>query len=107
MFDTFDTFLTEWLQHQDLGEIDVVFEPQYKYIFDYDENLLVDFVGKIENIEIDLKKIESKINRKIEMKNLNKSNRTTNPYHSEYTNESFEIISKIYAKDIALFNYDF
>jgi hypothetical protein len=107
MVDTFDTFLTEWLQHQDLGEIDVVFEPQYKYIFDYDENLLVDFVGKIENIEIDLKKIESKINRKIEMKNLNKSNRTTNPYHSEYTNESFEIISKIYAKDIALFNYDF
>jgi hypothetical protein len=107
MFDTFDTFVTEWLQHQDLGKIDIVFEPQYKYIFDYNDNLLVDFVGKIENIEIDLKKVKSQINIKTELQQLNKSNRRQEGYKSHYKSETAEIIERLYSNDIALFNYKF
>jgi hypothetical protein len=107
MFNTFETFVTEWLPYQDLRKTDVVFEPQYKYVYDTNNQLLVDFIGKIENIDTDLKKIKLQINKKIEVKQLNKSNRQQEGYKAYYTPKSAEIIEKIYHNDIALFNYEF
>ena len=46
VFKDFKTFVTEWLPYTDLEREDVVFERQYKYIYDFDGNLQVNFVGK-------------------------------------------------------------
>jgi len=106
IFDDFDTFLFDWLQYQNLLEIDVVFAPQYHFICDDDDQLLVDYVGKMETLESDIIKISEKLGRPIDIKHLNKSTKQKD-FRSYYSDKSIELVAKIYQKDIDMFNYSF
>ena len=50
-FVSFETFVKNWLVKQNLNKIDGVFSPQFLYLFDCDDNLLVDQFYHLEDIE--------------------------------------------------------
>ena len=83
--------------------------PQYKYIYDKKGNLLVEFVGRFENLQNDF----DKVCRNLGIKDSVLSNRESTasagrkPYKEYYDIETIGIIEKIYKKDIELFNYKF
>jgi hypothetical protein len=78
---------------------------QKAFLYDAQGNLLVDFVGKIENINQDYQHICDKIGVKNELKHVNKS--IHKDYRKMYTDRTFELINAAYAEEIELFGYDF
>ena len=84
------------------------FKPQFNYL-SINGELCMDFIGKIENLKNDWSIIKKDIgfnylpdighNRKSK---LNKGN-----YKEHYDSETYEIVSRIYKKDIDFFGYDF
>lgn len=82
------------------------FRPQYKFICDKNFKIKVDFVGRFENLETDLRIVAKKININcsLPMRNLSKRRKD---YRKYYDNETYEIIADFYQKDIDLFGYGF
>lgn len=77
---------------------------QYQFIYDDNDNLLVDFIGHMETFDEDFKYICSKVDykpNKIEHKNKS----TKSDWKSYYTGETFALTQKRFAKDIKLFGY--
>lgn len=106
-FRDFDTFVNEWLAIKDLTKVDYVFQPQYLFVLDSNERNLLDFIGKIERIDEDIKKLSVLLNRKIEIPVLN---RVTTPGSYKKYYRDRQLINKvgdIYSKDVNYFNYDF
>ena len=109
--------------------------PQYDFLYDQNGTLLVDFVGKIENLQADFAHVCNKLN--INTKTLPHRNKSTsifnrrdnNPvlllrsirskfsitqrkntfehYVDYYDNESIEFVARLYKKDIETFDYKF
>jgi hypothetical protein len=77
------------------------FIPQYKYIYDSDLKLMVDFIGKYENLENDFEKISNVIPT---AKCLEKIN-IKEPYSINLTDTDISIIKTIYEKDFELLEY--
>ena len=78
---------------------------QSGFLLDSEGNLLVDFVGKVENIEEDFSKICKKIgiNSKLPFTNVSKHTH----YRDYYDAETRDLTAKIYQEDIARFGYMF
>ena len=89
-------YKNEWFQHNRL---------QYDYIFDDNNKLLVDFIGRIENIDTDWSIIAEKIgiNKKLPYRNVSNSG----DYKKYYNNETKSLVAKRYKKDIDFFGYKF
>jgi hypothetical protein len=78
------------------------FRSQYSYLY-YKGKLLVDFIGKFENINEDYKIIKEKYNL-TDLPHINKSNEKKN-YRDYYSKELIELVSVRYKNDIEKFNY--
>lgn len=81
--------------------------PQYNFLYDEEENLLIDFIGRYENLENDLKLILKKINytKEVILPRLNTNDKAFNK--EEYlTEHNKSVIYEKYKKDFMLFNYD-
>ena len=79
---------------------------QSNMICDRGGRLLVDFIGKMETLEADWKKVCSKIN--IEYQPLpHKKNSNRGQYQEFYTPETIEKVRVHWARDIALFDYSY
>jgi hypothetical protein len=99
-FRSFDSFIQEWLCHN--IDNNILFKPQYKYLCSTQNQFLVNYIGKIEN-KVEINSVLSKrLNRKIEIDHLNK----TNPnIKYEISKESTKIVEKIYELDYELLLY--
>ena len=78
----------------------------YKWVYDQKENNMLDFVGKVENLQNDFNtacKLISIPSEKISRRNQTKGEHYTKLYDNKMT----EIISKVYIKDIDYFGYKF
>jgi len=106
LFNDFETFVTEWLSTADLNKEDVVFAPQYWYIYDVNMQCLVDYIGRIETLADDVKALEKKLGVEIIIEQLNKSSRSSS-YRDYFNNDTKNIVADIYKKDIELFKYEF
>lgn len=75
--------------------------------FFYDHEVkLVDFIGKMENLNEDFAKVCRKINvNMVDLPHLNKSN--DKKYQEFYNEKTKNLIYRIYKKDIELFEYEF
>jgi hypothetical protein len=100
-FESFDKFVAEWLVNQDLKKIDGVFRPQYLYLYDEDENLLVDSIYKLEGIESGMAELSNKINRDIVLEHHNKSEVEA----LSISEDLMDTIFKLYKKDFELLSY--
>ncbi|XAK38146.1 sulfotransferase family 2 domain-containing protein [Campylobacter coli] len=80
------------------------FTPQYKFLCDSEKNILVNFVGKFENLEEDFKKILKILSRKDKLIHINKSLHAN--YKKYYNDAMYKIIRDIYRDDFEIFDYD-
>ncbi|RTI85100.1 sulfotransferase family 2 domain-containing protein [Campylobacter jejuni] len=105
-FDTFEQFVLA-LKNKNIKDKILSwqhFTPQYKFICDENKNILVNFIGKLENINNDFKIVKNELNFD---RNLIHSNSSKHEIFSNYYNEkTYNIIAELYKEDFALFDYD-
>ncbi len=101
----FDEFVEAVFTISD-DDADQHFRSQYIFITDKEKRLLVDYVGRFENLENDFSHVLKIIHAgDHSLNHLNKTNRTN---YREYYNERTEkMVAQRYADDISLFNYKF
>ena len=93
------------------GQTERPFQPQYNYLVDKDEKLIVDFIGRYENLIEDWRQICDHLNitrnrfRFMELQHYNNSIRDS--YRTYYNDEDVKRVHSIYREDIELFGYLF
>ncbi|GAC23345.1 hypothetical protein GMES_1046 [Paraglaciecola mesophila KMM 241] len=83
------------------------FIPQYKFLFDNSNELLCDYVGKIENIEDVESRVSKEINRNIVFSKKNVVNKNPMSIDSVYTHKMLEVVNKLYEKDFTMLDYEY
>ena len=78
----------------------ILFQNQTDWVDDR-----LDFIGKFENYDKDVKFICDNLNISFKHVHLNKS--THNHYSTYYDQESIDLVAKIYKKDIEILGYDY
>jgi hypothetical protein len=102
-FRTFDSFVFEWLVHQDLSSVDGVFRPQYLYLCDK-SGIIVDYVATIENLCNDIDVVSLAVNRVIHIEHNNQS---CSENLIEPSIETIQLVQHLYEKDYVTFGYPF
>jgi chondroitin 4-sulfotransferase 11 len=87
----------EWLKNG------IYVEPQSEFLIDKDNQLIVDFVGKFENIKSDFKIVCKNLGVNLELLHLNQT--THEKYRNYYDDETYNLILNHFKVDIELFNY--
>jgi len=105
-FQSFERFVVEWLSEHRIGPIEHHFRPQTSYLCDASGKLLVDHVGRVENLEPTFDFLRENLH---EIRTLPDSNRSGDAvdYRSFYTPELVELVGSIYAQDVKTFGYAF
>jgi hypothetical protein len=84
------------------------FKQAYQFVFNKNGKLLIDYVGKFEQIEISLAQIAKDLNITSEFGKINVSApKKANQTASFYDNDTALIVEKLFAKDIQTFDYQF
>ena len=78
---------------------------QVRWLKNRKRELLVDFIGRFENIEKDFKKLCSELGTKGQLPHVNRTEHTH--YKNYYDDETKRIIANIYAEDLEQFSYAF
>jgi hypothetical protein len=81
------------------------FHSQHEFLTDRSGNLLVDFVGRFENLEDDFRKVRDRLQASVELPHLLPSRRQ--PYQDYYDGRLRALVARRYRKDIELFGYGF
>jgi len=79
--------------------------PQVAWITDKKNNIMVDYIGKVENIKADAEKIFKIIGIKERLPHLNKT--IHKEYQGYYSRKTKKIVEQIYKEDIKTFHYNF
>ena len=105
-FQTFERFVREWLVRRDVRKLDFSFRPQSLFVCDRLGGIIVDHAGRVEDLAPTMDFIRDKLGR---IPSMPRSNRSGEPldYRRFYTPDLAELVGRIYARDIALFGYDF
>ena len=103
-FSSFDLFVQNWLVHQDLNNTALVFRPQFKFLYDNEMRLLVDYVGKFEELSVVEKVLSQKLQRYIIFEKSNVSQRVRD-YRTYFNDSTREMVYDLYREDFEYFNY--
>ncbi len=103
----FESFILGWLNAENIDTF-AHFVPQYKYLCSpLSKHPIVDFLGYYEHLASDFKYICNKIGIKVDLQELNTTKNDRRDYKNYYTNETKQIVEKLYKNDIELFGYTF
>jgi len=105
-FDSFDKFVIE--TNNKLPQLSEHFKPQHRWLTINDQLCKEINVFRFEELNSLKITLSKQFNLQGEMPHMNMSHEhinKTNDYLRYYTNESLQIISRIYAKDFKMFNY--
>ena len=79
--------------------------PQHRYLCDSGDNIMVDFIGRYENLQEDWRKVCDRVGMYVDLQRLNVGKHR--PYREYYTRSStIDKVAKMYEKDIEMFNYE-
>ena len=86
--------------------LELVRYGQYPFLSDENNNIIVDFIGRFENLQADFNKVCDKIG--VSHKQLGLSNTSKHKHYTEYYNDYTEkLVREKYAIDIETFGYKF
>ncbi len=101
-FRSFSSFLSEWLAFQELHKLDRIFWPQSSFLST--DNSALDFVGKVEEMELAEEWLRDNYNADMEIPHLNRGQEI--PANSSgISAENMRIIKGIYKMDYSRFKY--
>ena len=104
-YNTFPDFVGGWLAQQQLDRLDGIFQLQSDFLLDSTGQIAFDYVGRFEALPDTALCLTQLLGHEILLPWLNKSQQIQ--YHKIYTPETRDLVAKIYARDIAMFGYDF
>lgn len=104
MYKSFEDFVMNGLSQNLINKI-IHLMPQYQYICGSKGEILVDFVGRFENLEHDVASLSKKLNMKINLPHYNYNKKKN--YRQVYTKEMESRVYQFYQKDIDIFGYVF
>ncbi len=82
----------------------ILFRPQFEFVTDKSENLLVDYICRFENLQKDFDEVCGKLN--FPQTNLGKINSTdSTKYRNFYDEELTQMVREFYQKDFEIFDY--
>jgi len=80
--------------------------PMHQWVTDSNKKVVVDFVGRYENLHDDFSKVCQKINIKTpELPQVYKTNHK--PYKDYYSQATIDKVASVYKDDIEIFGYDY
>lgn len=103
VFGSFSSFVNNWLIFQNPEDIDLIFRPQYIFVTDNSDNVLVKWLGKIERKTEIESTVFNALGLKVHLEKRNTSKR--NDFRSYYNSEIQELVYDYYKKDFELFDY--
>ena len=103
-FKDFEDFILNGLNKKLIYQI-THFIPQHEYLCDSKGNILVDFIGRFENLDKDIILLSKKLKKDINLSHHNFNSKLD--YTEVYTDEMIYRVSNIYQKDIDIFKYNF
>ncbi len=102
-FNSFEDFVCNGLDESIIYKISH-FIPQTEFISNKNNDIIIDFVGKYENLENDISKLSKKLGKVIELPLLN-SNVNKPTYQEVYTKEMRDIVYEVYKRDFEILKY--
>lgn len=84
----------------------MLFRPQVEFILDEKDEIMVDFLGRYENLEKDWEKVKNKLKIEEELAHLNKSDNIERLKKENLSKMSIKILNDFYEKDFKILNYD-
>ena len=103
-FSDFEDFVLNGLNNKIIYEI-IHFVPQSEFICDKNGKIMVDFVGRFENLNNDLNSISIKTNKEFTLGHHNKNFKKK--YRKIYNNDMKIKVYEVYKRDFVVFNYNF
>jgi len=82
-----------------------MFMPQVDWISDANGQIIVDYVGRFENLSGDFRDVCEKIGRDAQLPHEKQS--SNRDYRTAYTAKSADTVARVFARDIAEFGYSF
>jgi hypothetical protein len=86
--------------------IDGLSHPQIDYLIDLDGTILVDFIGRFENLADDYQHVADKIGISIPLPHR-RGEKARTDYREYYSDELVDLVAKHYERDIEEFGYTF
>lgn len=105
-FESFERFVMEWLARRDVRRLDFIFQPQSRFVCDARNRLLVDHVGRLENLEPTFAFVEKVIGEPLQIPWENSSGERVE-YREFYSAQMAKVVGDIYHDDVAAFGYSF
>ena len=107
--DDFETFLRWKLDPQRPYQfhIDTSIERQSDYLIDLHGNIIVDFIGKYENLEEDFRQVCERIGVRAPKLAHKRQAKDRSSYQKYYTDETAALVSDYFRRDIEMFGYSF
>jgi hypothetical protein len=87
----------DWRVNEDL-------ELQKSFVVDENNNLIVDFIGKFENIQKDFNKVCDRLDIRTSLPHINKSKHK--PYYEYFDKKTSNMIIEAYEEDYNFFGYE-
>ena len=106
---TFDEFVINCTEKQWMGNGYYSFTfNQLRYLTDKNGEVLVNYIGRFENLAQDISHVFDKLGLEASQLELPHENRSAHSHYSEmYTPETREIVRKRFRRDIEFFGYEF
>jgi hypothetical protein len=106
---TFDEFVINCTEKQWMGNGYYSFTfNQLRYLTDKNGEVLVDFIGRFENLAQDISHVFDMLGLEASQLEIPHENRSAHSHYSEmYTPETREIVRKRFRRDIEFFGYEF
>lgn len=103
-FADFEEFVIEWLNEQSIWTKDH-FVPQYAFVCDVDSTPETDFVGRFETIDDDFREVCKRLGVVAKLGAENSGGADTSNWPQHYSDTMLNKVSRVYAKDFAIFAY--